>query len=75
MGEGRGDGRRGRAKRQYQLLAATLNPLNPSTNKRRQPARPIDRVLNARPIRIHLNNGPTNQPFTKQIPSKSLYFR
>jgi hypothetical protein len=58
-----------------QLLTPALNPLNPPTNKRRQPTHPIDSVLNARPISIHLNNSQANEPLTQQIKPKSLYLR
>jgi hypothetical protein len=58
-----------------QLLTPALNPFNPTANKPRQPTLTIDRVLNTRPISIHLNKSPTNKPFTQQITPKSLNLR
>ena len=74
-GKGQGAVLIGRTKRQNQLLTPTLNPLNPPADKPRQPTHPINRVLNTRPISIHLNNSPANKPLTQQIAPKSLDLR
>jgi hypothetical protein len=52
-----------------QLFTPTRNPLNPTTNEPRQPTHAIDRVLNTRPISIHLNNSPANQTLPKEVPA------
>jgi hypothetical protein len=74
-GKGEGVAPIGRTQRQNQLLTSTLNSLNPTTNKPRQPTHAVNRVLNTRPISIHLNDSPANKPLTQQITPKSLDLR